>query len=616
MRLKWLRLAVPLAALLAFAFAFSSCGGDDDDDDGGGGGGGSGSTGIPEEFAAQTAAPDDAQRGGNLTLISEGDIDYMDPGAAYYQVTYTLDFGLFRQLVSWPPESTEDPAPDLAADEPEISDDGKTITFRIQEGITYSPPLEDREVTSADFKYAIERSLLPGVANGYTTTYMQDIAGMDEAIKAAEENQTVAPDISGIETPDEQTVVFNLDKSSAIGVLGALSLPVSSPVPEEYAKKYDAESPSTYGDHPVFTGPYMVENDGKGNLTGYSPGKEIKLVRNPSWDADTDFRPAYLDSITVQEGFSDPTSAAKKVLEGSGQVTFDFPPSPTVIKEVAQGGQYDASQMAVTPSGGNRYIALNTTEEPFDDLNIRKAVIANSDRVALRNTRGGELLGPVANHFIPPLIPGFEEAGGLEAPEGLDFLASEEGDPELAAEYMKKAGFESGKCEGSECRITMVGDDSPPGRDTATVFADQLEQLGFDVQFQPVEHSLMYTKFCSIPSNQPDVCPNVGFIKDCNDPECFFDIPWYGPSINPDNNSNWGRLDDPEVNKKIEEARLLTDLDERAQAYGELDKLVMSKAAVLPWVFDNDVVVRSPDVNLVMNLFNALVDISYTSIRQ
>ena len=172
-------------------------------------------------------------------------------------------------------------------------------------------------MTSADFKYAIERSLLPGVANGYTTTYMQDIVGMDEAIKAVEENETVAPDISGIETPDDaHDRLPSRPSPSAIGVLGALSLPVSSPVPEEYAKEYDAESPSTYGDHPVFTGPYMVENDGKGNLTGYSPGKEIKLVRNPSWDADTDFRPAYLDSITVQEGFSDPTSAAKKVLEG------------------------------------------------------------------------------------------------------------------------------------------------------------------------------------------------------------------------------------------------------------------------------------------------------------
>jgi hypothetical protein len=57
MRLKWLRLALPLAVLLALVFAFTSCGDDDDEGGGGGGGGASGSTGIPEEFAAPTAAP-------------------------------------------------------------------------------------------------------------------------------------------------------------------------------------------------------------------------------------------------------------------------------------------------------------------------------------------------------------------------------------------------------------------------------------------------------------------------------------------------------------------------------------------------------------------------------
>jgi peptide/nickel transport system substrate-binding protein len=611
MRLKRLRLVVPACTLLALVFALSSCG-----DDGGGGASSSGATGIPDEFAAPTAAPDDAQEGGHLTVLQEGDIDYMDPGAAYYQVTYTLDFAMFRQLVSWQPDDTDQPTPDLATGEPEISDDNKTITFTIQDGIRYSPPLQDREVTSADIKYAIERTLMPGVPNGYTATYLQDVEGMPEAQAAVAKDETTAPDISGIETPDDQTIVFNLNETSVLGVLGALSLPVSSPVPEEYAKEFDAESPSTYGEHVVFTGPYMVENDSSGELTGYSPGKEIKLVRNPSWDPDTDWRPAYLDSITVQEGFADPTSASKKILDGSASVSGDFPPSPTIVQQVAQGDKYDPSLMTATPSGGNRYVALNTAEPPFDDINIRKAVIANADRVALRNTRGGELFGPVMNHFIPPLIPGFEEAGGLSAPEGLDYLQSPTGDPELAASYMKKAGFSSGKCEGSECDITMVGDDAAPGLKTATVFQDQLEELGFNVNFQPVEHSLMYTKFCSIPSQQPDVCPNVGWIKDCNDPVCFFDVPWYGPSINPSNNSNWARLDDPEVNKAIEKARLITDPDQRAQAYGDLDDLVMSKAGVVPWVWDNDVIVRSADVNGVVNLANALYDLSYTSLKE
>ena len=66
-----------------------------------------------------------------------------------------------------------------------------------------------------------------------------------------------------------------------------MSLPISAPVPEEYAKEFDAENPSTYGDNVVFSGPYMVENNAEGELTGYTSGREIQMVRNPNWDADS-----------------------------------------------------------------------------------------------------------------------------------------------------------------------------------------------------------------------------------------------------------------------------------------------------------------------------------------
>jgi peptide/nickel transport system substrate-binding protein len=58
------------------------------------------------------------------------------------------------------------------------------------------------------------------------------------------------------------------------------------------------------------------------------------------------------------------------------------------------------------PAGGTYYIALNITVKPFDNLNIRKAIIAASDRNALRLTRGGKILGEIANGYIPPGIPG------------------------------------------------------------------------------------------------------------------------------------------------------------------------------------------------------------------
>jgi peptide/nickel transport system substrate-binding protein len=631
MRLTRLRLLLPALLVAGLAVVLSSCGGG-----GSTSGGGEENAGIPSEFKAPTSAADNAQKGGSLTVLNEGDIDYMDPGAAYYQVTYELTLADQRTLMGWPPDATQ-PVPDLAADQPKVSDDGKTITFTIRDGVKYSPPV-DRAATSEDVKYAIERSLLPGIPNGYTPAYLGDIVGFKDAQNQVKQNETAAPDISGITTPDDKTLVIKLTRPSSVPVIQALSLPVSAPVPEEYAKKFDAQSPSTYGQYVTFTGPYMVQNDcvdssGKatskncsGKLTGYTPGKQIDLVRNPNWDgsATGDYRPAYLDNITVQEGFSDPTSASQKILSGDSQVSGDFPPSKTIVQQIAEGTKYSKDQMVATPSGGNRYIALNTAKPPFGPgggisaeqaLNIRKAVIANSDRQALRNTRGGELFGPVATHIIPPLIPGFEEAGGIQGPD-LDYIKNPNGDPKLAASYMKKAGFSSGKCEGSHCTVTMVGDDAPPGKDTATVFQQQLQQLGFKVNFQPVAHDIMYTKFCSVPSNQPNVCPNVGWIKDFNDPQSILQVTFSGDSINPSNNSNWAQLNDPKINKAISDAVTITDEKQRAEAWGKIDDQIMEQAPVVPWVWDNDVLVRSANVDGVANLFNGEWDLSYTSLSK
>ena len=47
----------------------------------------------------------------------------------------------------------------------------------------------DRVATSADVKYAIERTLLPGVPNGYTANYLADVEGMKEAQAAVGEGR-------------------------------------------------------------------------------------------------------------------------------------------------------------------------------------------------------------------------------------------------------------------------------------------------------------------------------------------------------------------------------------------------------------------------------------------
>jgi peptide/nickel transport system substrate-binding protein len=180
---------------------------------------------------------------------------------------------------------------------------------------------------------------------------------------------------------------------------------------------------------------------------------------------------------------------------------------------------------------------------------------------------------------------------------------------------MKKAGFDSGKCEGSNCSITMVGDNSPPGSNTNQVIKDQLTQLGFKVNLQPVNHDVMYTKFCGVPENTPNVCPNVAWGKDFNDAQSLLDPTFNGEAIVPSNNSNWPLLDDKAVNKALDDARVVSAPADRADTYGKIDQQISALAPSIPWIWDNFDNIASSDVAGVTNLFNASWDVGFTSLK-
>src|SRR5690606_12362246 len=141
--------------------------------------------------------------------------------------------------------------PDLAAGEPEVSADGRRLTVRIRRGVRFGPPV-DRAVTAHDVKYAIERGFHPHVANPYAPVYYGDVVGADRADGGP---------IAGLEVPDDHTLVVRLRRPTATVLAQAMVLPLSAPVPAEYARRFDARSPSEYGNHQVATGPYMLEAD-------------------------------------------------------------------------------------------------------------------------------------------------------------------------------------------------------------------------------------------------------------------------------------------------------------------------------------------------------------------
>ncbi len=585
------RLALLVGVLGALPFVVTACGGDDKDTGGAG-------------------APTEGKQGGKVTFLAAGDTDYLDPGQTYYTFGFMIGFATNKTLYNYEPDDSVNPVPDLAEGPPEISDDNKTITVKIKKGVKFSPPV-NREVTTKDVKYAIERAFSKNVPNGYAGAYFSSIEGAPEAGTGA-----IAP-ISGITTPDDQTIVFKLKDPAAQLLAQALVMPITTPVPEEYAKPFDAKIPSEYDSQVAFTGPYMVKNDAEGKTVGRVPGKSISMVRNPNWDKALDFRPAYLDEIEIQEGNEDLAAASRRTLSGTATICCDAGSPPAeVLKEAVTNNK---DQVILIPSGGTRYIAFNTKVAPFDNLNIRKAIIAATDRNALRLTRGGEVLGDIANGWIPPGIPGFEEAGGLTQNTDLDFMKNPAGDPAVARKYMDAAQAEGlpvkdGKWTGTE-KLLTIATNADPGKKTSENFQGQIEALGFKLNFRLVPQETLYTKFCGVPSQKVAICPNVGWFKDFSDPQAMLDATFNGKNILQQGNVNWPQLDVPAINDAMTAAAAAAIGPERNKAWAGVNKLIAEQAPAIPWIWDKSAIISSKDVQAVGNEYDTGHALAYTSLK-
>ena len=546
-----------------------------------------------------------AREGGTVRFLSGGDVDFVDPGQTYYTFGYMVQYAVNRPLYSYSPDEPDVMRPDVADGEPRISEDQKTVTVTLKRGISYAPPV-DREVTSQDVKYAFERAFSANVPNGYVQSYFADIVGAPSApTKGVRE-------IRGLETPDDRTLVIRLKRPVAVTVAAALVMPITIPVPEEYAAPHDRKAPTDYDRYVAFTGPYMVRNDAEGKLVGRDPGRSIELVRNPAWKRETDFRPAHLDGVVIDEGNSDTTIAARRALTGEGLMCCDLQPPPAVLRPALKD---TPERIGRVPGGGALWVALNAKAEPFDDIDVRRAVLAGSDRAAMRLARGGAEIGPIAQHYIPPGTPGYEESGGEEGFADLDFMRKPEGDMELAARYMRAAGYESGRYEG-KAKVLAIGHAGDPDAQVAAIAQQQLERLGFDVQLRRLAPDTAFSKFCSVPDSGYVTCPNVGWARDIADPRSVLEPTFKGSSIVPQGNTNWSQLDDPEVDAAMTAAATIPEGPERNRAWAEINRMVVERAVGIPYVWLDALQLASADVVGVMNPYTTTWDLSFSGLRQ
>jgi peptide/nickel transport system substrate-binding protein len=537
-----------------------------------------------------------------LTELSSTDVDFLDPGRTYFALGFQVALATQRPLYRYRPDDLSRAVPDLAAAMPSVSADGRTITVRLRRGVRFSPPV-DREVTARDVAYAFERFFSANVAGPYTS-YFADLVGAPPA-----PTRGVRP-ISGISTPDTHTIVFRLKRTTSATFIAALSLPASAPVPEEYARRFDAKSPSTYNTHLVASGPYMVRNDKAGKAVGYRAGRSIELVRNPNWRAASDPRPAHLHAIRIRTNATDTNVAARQVLAGESMV-LDGAPPPSILKRVVQD---DSDQGQRLPSGGFRFLPINTTLPPFDRRDVRKAFVAGFDREAARLARGGATTGPLATHYLPPGIQGFEEAGGFAGP-GDATLAAEGGDERLAAEHMMKAGFPSGRYTGDATFLIVAGS-SAVERATGEIVQHELGQLGFKTRLRSVPTDSLYTDWCGVPGRKVLICASgLAWLKDYPDPQPMLQPVFDGDKIvRPTGNSNYSQLDVPKINAAMAAAET-TSGKARAAAWGAIDRMIVAEAAAVPLQWDVATLIRSKNVKGVTNVYFNSWDLSFTSLR-
>src|SRR5512132_663410 len=435
---------------LAVAMVAAACGGGDNN-----------------KGATATTTGGTAQKGGvyRTAISSFGNFTQgFDPTAEYLGLAFDLYGALLRNLVSYKHVAGAEGNklyPDLAQTLDGVaSSDGLTYTFKLKPNVKFGPPV-NRAITSKDIEYAFERLNIATLGAGYGTYYYESIKGMDGKAKEAKP-------ISGIETPDDQTIIFHL-KQKTSDFLYRLSMAATAPIPSEVAKCFDNKI-GGYGRYVISSGPYMLQGSDKLDISscsalkpisGYDPTKKMVMVRNPNYDQATDdLRSNNVDGIDIQAD-SNLDDIFNKVLQGTldGSL-YDNPPATIVRQYVTD----PSKKQYLHSNSGDRtwFVFMNLSTQHFDDIHVRKAANFVMNKAGILRAWGGTTFGQIATHVMPPSVINDTLGQDFDPYKSPDFA----GDEAKAKDEMKQSKYDSNKdgvCDAKECSgLIMVNRNTPP----------------------------------------------------------------------------------------------------------------------------------------------------------
>jgi peptide/nickel transport system substrate-binding protein len=512
-------LALLLAVLSMFVVA--ACG-DDDDDGGGGGEGGGGS----------------ARQGGSITISQTSQPDYLDPA-----LSYTVNGWEPLWLVYTPPvtykraeglEGTE-LIPGVAEELPEISEDGMTVTFTIRKGLKFS---DGTPVKASDFEHTIKRVL--NLESGASGFYLI-IQGAEEYVEAGK----AEADISGIETNDETgEVTISLTGPDGT-ILNVLAMNFAGIVPG------DTPFRNLSADPPPGVGPYM--------FTESVPNRQFVMEKSPNFNI-PGIPKGNVDTITTKIVKS-AERQTQDVISGELDFMQDPPPADLLPQVKAEYSDRYEDQETVNVY----YFFMNSSIPPFDDEQVRQAVNYAVDSRALSRLFGGRL-APGCN-FLPPGLAGHEEVD--PCPYG---DPDEPGDLERARQMIQEAGV-----DGEQIDVYTNNDENRP--EIGQYLADMLNKIGFRAELKVLDAGVYFQTV-----GNDKTRPHIGvtnWFQDFPHPANFLFL-IDGDTNQPTNNQNFGRVDDPELNKLIDEVEA-APADGATEQAAEADQLAVEKAYVAPY---------------------------------
>ncbi|MEM7670960.1 MAG: ABC transporter substrate-binding protein [Pseudomonadota bacterium] len=413
-----------------------------------------------------------------------------------------------------------------------VSDDGKTVTFTLQKGVTWH---DGTPFTSADVQFTVMEVLKQVHPRGPNSFR----------------------EVTSIDTPDEHTAVFNLENPAPY-MLRALSGYESPIVPKHLLDGQDVRS-ADLANNPVGTGPFK--------FVEWKKGQFVRLEKNENyWKEGL----PYLDRLV---GRFIPDASTRTAAMESGEVMYG---AYGAIPNIDAVRLRDTDGFSVTTDGYAMInpvslIEFNTTEPPFDNPAIRKAVSMALDRQFLIENiwfgYGKPATSALSSNFA---------ATGLYKDPMPNYLAG--ADLDAAKKLLDNAGFAP---DADGVRAKAVLDLIPYGEDwrrAGEYMKQALAPIGVDLELRyedvPTWLKRIYHNY--------DFAMNVNYFYQLPDPVLGVHRHYGSDQIRQGTHFvNSSRYSNPDLDALLSAGAQEADADKRSEIYAEIQTILANDMPVV-----------------------------------